>query len=125
MRRILIAASVFALLGGTALASDDDTMSGFYGNTAVSSGGMLEAHTHYRADHTFDVAASGMGQTFNGKGTWALDGKGNVCRTFEVAPPMGPNPSCGPIAAHKVGDTWTVTGADGNTRTLTLKAGIQ
>ena len=124
MRRILMATSVLALCAGPALAADD-IMAGYYGNTAISSGGMFEAHTHYRADHTFDVAASGMGQTFNGKGTWALDGKGNVCRTFEVAPPMGPNPQCSPIAAHKVGDTWTVTGADGNTRTLTLKPGIQ
>jgi hypothetical protein len=124
MRKILIAASVFALCGGGAFAGDDATMSGFYGNTAVSTGGMFEAHTHYKADHSFDLTATGMGQTFNGKGTWALDGKGNICRTFETAPPGMPNPNCGPIAPHKVGDTWTVT-TGGNTRTLTLKAGIQ
>jgi len=123
MRNILIAATALTLMAAPALAADD-IMAGFYGNTVVSTGGMFEAHTHYRADHTFDVAASGMGQTFNGKGTWALDGKGNVCRTFEVAPPMGPNPQCGPIAAHKVGDKWQVT-ANGNTRDVELKAGIQ
>ena len=123
MQRFLLAATALALIAAPALAADD-IMAGFYGNTAVSTGGMFEAHTHYRADHTFDTAATGMGQTFNGKGTWALDGKGNICRTFEVAPPMGPNPQCGPIAAHKVGDTWTVE-ANGSTRTVTLKAGIQ
>jgi opacity protein-like surface antigen len=124
MRRILMAAAALALCSGAAMAGDDDVMSGFYGNTAISTGGMFEAHTHYKADHTFDLSATGMGQSFNGKGTWALDGKGNICRTFETAPMGMPNPNCGPIAAHKVGDSWSVT-ANGSTRTLKLVAGIQ
>ena len=123
MRNILIAASVFAFVAAPALAADD-VMAGFYGNTVVSTGGMMEIHTHYRADHTFDSSASAIMGSFNGKGSWKLDGADKICRTFEVAPPMGPNPNCGPIAAHKVGDTWTVT-AGSNTRTVTLKAGIQ
>jgi hypothetical protein len=39
----------------------DDMMAGFYGNTVVSVGGALESHTHYRADHTFDVTATSSG----------------------------------------------------------------
>jgi hypothetical protein len=125
MKRIFIAACAFALCTGAAFAGDDDTMGGFYGNTIVSTGGMAEIHSHYAADHTFDLVGSMMGMSKTFKGTWALDGKGNVCRTYvgEV-PPNATNPQCTPIAAHKVGDTWTVT-FNGNTRTLTVKAGIQ
>jgi hypothetical protein len=65
----------------------------------------------------------GMSKTF--KGTWALDGKGNLCRTFDGdVPPNTANPLCTPVAAHKIGDTWAVD-ANGSTRTVTLKAGIQ
>src|SRR6185436_19092158 len=53
MRRVLIAASAIALFAMPTFAADD-IMTGFYGNTVVSTGGMFEAHTHYRADHTFD-----------------------------------------------------------------------
>jgi hypothetical protein len=124
MRKILIATSVFALCATPVFAADD-VMAGFYGNTAVASGGMIESHTHYRADHTFDITAHAMGTDYVFKGTWKIDDKGQLCRTYaDPAPPNTPNPLCTPIEAHKVGDTWTVT-MNGNTRTITLKAGIQ
>ena len=124
MKDLLIAASVLALVSAPALAADD-VMAGYYGNTAVASGGMAETHTHYRADHTFDVSATAMGMSYNFKGTWAVDDKGQLCRTYaDPAPPNTPNPLCTPVAAHKVGDTWTVT-MGGNSRTITLMAGIQ
>lgn len=124
MRTLLICASVTALCAGPAFAADD-VMAAFYGNTIVSTGGMAEIRVHYRADHTFDLTGSMMGMSGTFKGTWALDGKGNVCRTYvgEV-PPGTPNPQCRPIVAHKIWDVWTVT-ANGSTRTLTLKAGVQ
>ena len=124
MRRLLIAASAVALFATPAMAADD-IMAGYYGNTAISSGGMFEAHTHYRADHTFDLSANALGQTYTFKGTWVIDDKGQLCRTYVgAAPPNAPNPLCIPAEAHKVGDTWTVT-MGGNTRTITLKAGVQ
>ena len=124
MRSILLAVSAVTLLAAPAFAADD-IMSGYYGNTAIATGGMLESHTHYRADHSFDVSASVMGQTYAFKGTWAIDAKGQLCRTYaDPAPPNTPNPLCTPAEAHKVGDTWTVT-MGSNTRTITLKAGIQ
>jgi hypothetical protein len=124
MRKFLTAASVIALSATPALAADD-AMAGFYGNTIVSTGGAAEIHTHYRADHTFDLVGSMMGMSQTFKGTWAEDGKGNVCRTFAGdAPPNTPNPLCAPLAAHKVGDSWSVT-MNGNTRALTVKAGVQ
>jgi hypothetical protein len=102
----------------------DDLMAGFYGNTIVSTGGVAEIHTHYRADHSFDLVGSMLGMSRTYKGSWTLDGKGDVCRTFAGdPPPQTPNPLCTPIAAHKIGDSWTVT-MDGKTRALSLKAGV-
>jgi hypothetical protein len=122
MKRFLIAA--FALCATPALAADD-VMASYYGNTVISTGGASEARSHYRADHSFDMTGSMMGMSKSFKGTWALDGKGNLCRTFEgELPPNTTNPLCTPIAAHKIGDTWTLD-ANGQTRTVTLKAGIQ
>jgi len=124
MTRLLIAASIAALCATPALAADD-VMANTFGNTVVSTGGMSEVHTHYRADHSFDMVGSMMGMSRTFKGSWALDGKGNLCRTFDgETPPNATNPLCTPIAAHKIGETWTVT-ADGKTRTVTLKAGVQ
>jgi hypothetical protein len=122
MRRFLIAISWTALCAAPAAAADDDIMAGFYGNTIISTGGIVRVRTHYRADHTFDLVGSTMFMSGALKGTWALDGKGHVCRTaIGNLPPNVPNPSCSPIEAHKVGDSWK--SKDGK-QTYTLKAGI-
>lgn len=124
MRNFLIASSIIALCA-TPVFAGDEIMASTFGNTIVSTGGMSEVHTHYRADHSFDMVGSMMGISQTFKGTWALDGKGNLCRTFEGGtPPNTANPLCTPVAAHKIGDTWTVE-ANGQTRTVTLKSGIQ
>lgn len=120
-----LATALFALMATSAFAADDP-MASYYGNTIVSTGGMGEVHSHYRADHSFDMVGSAMGMTMTFKGTWAEDGKGNICRTFTSSPPPGtPNPLCRPLPPHKIGDTWTMTQPDGSTRTLSLKAGVQ
>jgi hypothetical protein len=124
MPKFLLAASIAALCATPAFAGDE-IMANTFGNTVVSTGGMSEVRSHYRADHSFDMAASMMGMSKTFKGSWALDGKGNLCRTFDgEAPPNTTNPLCTPIAAHKMGDTWTVE-TNGQTRTVTLKPGIQ
>jgi hypothetical protein len=123
VRTSIVVASVLVLSSAPGLAGDD-IMAGYYGNTVVSVGGVLESHTHYRADHTFDVSATAMGQSFNDKGTWAIDDKGQLCRTYESPPPGFPNPLCIPAEAHKVGDSWTVS-VNGQTRNMSMKAGIQ
>ena len=124
MSKFLIAASVAALCATQAFVGDD-VMANTYGNTIVSTGGMSEVHTHYRADHSFDMVGSMMGMSKTFKGSWALDGKGNLCRIFDgETPPNTANPRCPPVAAHKVGDTWTME-SNGATRTVTLKPGIQ
>jgi len=124
MMRLFVLGSAALLAASTAAIAADDMMAGYYGNTVVSVGGMLESHTHYRADHTFDLTATAMGQSFNGKGTWAIDDKGQLCRTYETPPPGMPNPLCIPAESHKVGDSWTVS-VNGQSRNMSLKAGIQ
>lgn len=119
MRSLLLAISLVAL-SGTAMAADN-MMAEFYGNTIVSKGGMADTHSYYNADHTFRMTAPAFGMEW--KGTWKLDGT-TLCRTFEKTPPGTSNPLCTPLAAHKVGDTWTAT-ADGKTRTVSLVKGIQ
>jgi hypothetical protein len=124
MIRLFGALCALVLVAGAAVAADD-VMANLYGNTVVSTGGVAEIHTHYRADHSFDMVASRMGMSRTFKGTWAIDGKGTLCRTFVGdAPPDTPNPLCIQFAPHKVGDTWTLQ-INGSSRTMTLKAGVE
>lgn len=120
MRAFLIAASLVVVSASAAFAGDD-MMAGYFGNTAIVTGGMTETRTYYNADHTFILKAPSFNMEW--KGTWKVDGA-NLCRTYEKAPPGVPNPFCTPLAAHKPGDTWTMT-MDGKTRTVSLVKGIQ
>ena len=118
MMRVLILGVAFsAAIAGAAFAADEDVMAGFYGNTTVATGGMAETHTAYSADHSFVMKVPSFGVEFKGK--WAIN-NGQLCRTFDSPPPGVTNPLCTPIAAHKVGDTWTM-----GDRTVTLIKGVQ
>ena len=118
MRALVLGAA--ALLVSTSLAFADDIMAGYYGNTIISKSAMGEVHSHYKADHTFDGTASGALGSMALKGTWAFDDKGQLCRTYDTPPPGISNPFCTPWAAHKVGDSWTMSD-----RSITLAPGIQ
>jgi len=124
MRRILGAVSVL-VLGSVSAFAAADVMAGFYGNTVVVTGDAFQARVHYRADHTLDISGKASGQAFSTKGTWKIDDKGQICRSYETTPPTMPNPLCTAATAHKVGDTWTVTTLTGSPRSITLVAGIQ
>jgi hypothetical protein len=121
MIRSVLLGAVLSVGAAVSASAGDDVMSGYYGNTAISTGGKAELHTVYNADHTFVMKVPAYGMEF--KGTWALTGA-TLCRTYESPPPGVTNPLCTPIEAHKVGDTWTLD-ADGNTRTITLVKGVQ
>ncbi|HXM00698.1 MAG TPA: hypothetical protein VN932_12275 [Rhizomicrobium sp.] len=111
MRTILLAAAFAAL--SLSAANADDLLATRYGNTVVvkmTSG--MEVHMYYAADGTFTGKVMGMNYPL--KGTWKSDGS-NVCLTYDPAPPNMTNPSCTPVVAHQVGDSWT---ANGNTATL-------
>ena len=99
---------------GAASAAALLAMLGVFWSGSASAQGKLDA--------TYSVTLGGVPV---GKGTWSIDGTGQLCRHYDdPAPPNTPNPLCTPIEAHKVGDSWTMT-MGGNSRTITLKAGIE
>jgi hypothetical protein len=124
MRRILGAAAVVLLSSVPALAATD-VMAGFYGNTVVVTGAGFQAHVHYSANHTLDMSGTASGKAFSTKGSWKIDAKGQICRSYKTTPPTMTNPLCTAATAHKVGDTWTVTTPTGSSRNIALVAGIQ
>jgi hypothetical protein len=94
-----------------------------FGNTTIATTASGQTvKSYYNADHTFTTKSGA--QAFDG--TWKVDGD-TVCLTYSSATalPHGmTNPTCVPIAAHAVGDTWTV-GEGLQKRTITLVQGIQ
>jgi opacity protein-like surface antigen len=123
MNRVVLVAALALLLATPAVAGDD-VMAGFYGNTVISTSQMGESHTHYKADHTFDSSLTGGMGSFTATGTWSVDDKGQLCRTYDKPPPGLPNPFCLPIEAHKTGDSWTIT-FNGQSVPVAMKAGIE
>jgi len=123
MKKTLLVTAALAF-ATPAFAAGEDVMQSYFGNTLVVSGGMVDSYTHFHPDHTFDATASVLGAKIVRKGTWNINDKGELCRTLEDPPAGAPNPLCFSLALHKPGDSWTMT-VNGNTRTLTLKAGIQ
>ena len=117
MKRILLGLCVAGLTASAALADGTDPMANLYGNTlvVVDKGGM-ESHTMYNADHTFSGIVPSMGYKYGG--TWAVNDKGELCRTFDPPVPGRTNPDCDPqeSTTHAVGDKWS--SADGGSVTL-------
>jgi hypothetical protein len=122
MRFILAASAALSL--STAAIAADDIMANYYGNTVIGKSAMGQSHTHYRANHTFDAAMSNEQGSMDTAGTWAINDKGELCRTYTTPVPGMPNPSCVAWAAHKVGDSWQIT-VNGRTSEIALVAGIQ
>jgi hypothetical protein len=122
MRAILLSAVL--VLATTAALADEDVMASRYGNTtdSVDSQG-IHTKLYYSADHTFKADVGGT----KVNGSWKVD-SGTICLTY-ANPPASmpatmPNPTCLPVMAHKVGDTWT-TGEGAMKRSVSLKPGIQ
>ena len=87
MRRILLATAAAILIATPAFAGDE-LMANFLGNTVIATGGMAETHTHYKADHSFDLVGSMMGMSKTFQGTWELKGT-QLCRTYTGDLPPG------------------------------------
>jgi opacity protein-like surface antigen len=117
MRSFLIAASLAVLSATAAFAADDSTIATRFGNTVVAKGTFGEVHLYFNADHSFTGKVVSM--NYGLKGSWKIDGD-NLCLTYDPVPPGMINPSCAPIAAHKVGESWTANG-----RAISLVQGIQ
>ncbi len=115
--RSFIAVASLLVLSAAAYAGDDEIMGTRYGNTVVVHETMGTSRIWYSKDHTFAAANWIMGIS----GKWEIkDGK-TICLHYnDPAPPLHPNPECESVAAHKVGDKWTLNGRD-----FELVAGIQ
>ncbi|MBV9329966.1 MAG: hypothetical protein JOZ55_00270 [Alphaproteobacteria bacterium] len=124
MRIHLLAAGTLALALPLALSAraGDEVMANYFGNTVVAQSQMGIAKIHYRPNHTFGGTASGPGGEIQLSGSWKIDEKGQLCRSYEHAPPGSPSDFCTPWEAHKVGDSWTMT-ANGQTAQISLVAG--
>ncbi len=109
-----IAALAFGLaFAGVAQAQSIDNA---FGNTVVvtlQNGASLRYH--FNADRTFTLFAP---DNTSQSGTWEITGN-QLCLTSEA---MGR--TCSALEGDRqVGDTWTSTGGDGSTVTLTLQRG--
>ncbi len=109
MRFTIIAASLVAASAIGAYAGDDDIMGTRYGNTTLVHETLGTSRIWYNKDHTFTAANWIMSVS----GKWEIkDGK-TICLHYnDPAPPLHPNPECESIAAHKIGDKWTLGGRD-------------
>jgi hypothetical protein len=120
--RAILAGSAAVLFASAAMA-DDSVIASRFGNTTIATGASGQtAKLYYNADHTFTMKTGAQ----SASGTWKLDGS-TVCLTYSSSMPLPPgmtNPTCVPITAHAVGDTWTV-GEGAQKRTITLVQGIQ
>ena len=123
MHKMPIAVAALLMCAAPSFAGDE-VMTNYFGNTVVTKSAMGESHMHYRADHSFDVALMAMGMSHDTAGTWKIDDKGQLCRTYAQVPPGMPNPLCTVWAAHKIGDRWKMD-LNGSTRELTLVKGIE
>jgi hypothetical protein len=126
MRIALIAlAGVFALSASSALA--DDPMANTYANTVVSKDSKgMSSSLLFNQDGTYTIKATGPdGKPIAIPGTWTLKDGGKTICLATAAPPGTPPapPSCSPLQAHSVGDTWTVTNDQNQTFTVSLTAG--
>jgi len=126
MRIALIAlAGAFALSASSALA--DDPMANTYANTVVSKDSKgMSSSLLFNQDGTYTIKATGPdGKPIAIPGKWSLKDDGKTICLVTAAPPNTPPapPSCSPLQAHNVGDTWTVTNDQNQTFTVSLTAG--
>lgn len=124
--------AIIALAGGFAFAASsaalaDDPMANTYSNTVVSkdSKGMTSSLL-FNQDGTYTLKATGPdGKPVMIPGTWTLKDGGKTICLATAAPPNTPPapPSCSPLQAHSVGDSWTVTNDQNQTFDVSLTAG--
>lgn len=115
MQKVLAAASALALAFVAAPAFADGTTDVYAANTVVATaanGAVLRFKFNPGGAYTMTAGD----QTITG--AWAVE-NGQFCLT-----PQGGEKSCSAHSdARKVGDTWTVTGADGVSYSVTIVAG--
>ena len=119
MKRIFLAAAVFAVSSTAAIA---DQFTGYYGNTVTITypdGTMVNAYVN--PDKTWERK---MADGKSVKGTFEEKSDGMVCFTQTEPPPAADaKPVCTKVDAHKVGDSWSTKDDKGKETKYTLTAG--
>lgn len=110
---VAVTVAVFALAAAPALA--DGATDAYVANTVVAKGANgAELRFHFNADGSYTMKTGEQSVA----GRWAVENN-QFCLT-----PQGGEKSCSPHApTRKIGDTWSVTGADGVQYAVTLVAG--
>lgn len=115
MRKIVAATAVLALTLVAAPAFADGTADVYAANTVVATGAN-GAVLRFKFDPGGAYTMSAGDQSITG--AWVVEGD-KFCLT-----PQGGEKSCSPHSAdRKIGDVWTVTGADGVQYSVTVVAG--
>ena len=119
------AAFVFA----TSAASADDPMLVTYGNTVTTKNAKtgMTGELLFNADGTYQAKRRRRRwKTCRVSGKWAVKGTGaTLCLTPQLPAntPNAPGPSCSPLAAHPVGQHWSVTNDVGESFDVVVTAG--
>jgi hypothetical protein len=128
MRKFIILGAMIAVGFAFAAMAADDPLGGVYGNTIVMAYKGETTKLWIYTDGTF-TGESSKGQKFSGK--WALkENNTKFCTTSDLpanAPTDTPAPkeSCFAFeGGHKVGDVWEQTEANGEKKTIEIKAGM-
>jgi hypothetical protein len=124
LREVKMRIAVIALTSGFLFAATsalaDDLMANTYANTVVTkdSKGMTSSLL-FNQDGTYTIKATGPdGKPVQIPGKWTFKDDGKTICLAAAAPP-----SCSPLQAHSVGDSWTVTNDQNQTFNVSLTAG--
>jgi len=124
--RTLVLAGAVVLFAGAAFA--DDPMANTYANTVVTKdrGTGQSSTLLFNQDMSYTGKTTGPNGPVTYSGTWSLrDGGKTICLAPTV--PAGtanpPTPNCSPLAAHNVGDSWTVTNDQNQSFDVSITAG--
>lgn len=122
MKKILLGAAALVLSAGMAHAEDLFAIA--YGNTVTQTApDGTKRITYVNADKTWEQK---MPDGTVLKGTYAWKDASNVCFTLTDPAPKDPAQAtnCNKIEGnHKLGDTWTEKGEDGQDYTMSITAG--
>ena len=104
MKKIMLAALAAIALTTSAFAGDEVMATRFGNTTKVTYPGNMVVKIWYSADHTFTGESGGNAIA----GTWKIDGDKICVTTTTGSMPNMPATQCNPVAARKVGESWTL-----------------
>lgn len=127
--RIAMLALAGAFLFAATAAYADDPMANTYGNTVTTKSAKTGAvgTLLFNADGTYTATGTGPdGKAITYPGKWVTKDSGaTLCLTPQLpaGTPNAPGESCSPLAAHPIGEHWTVTNSAGESFDVVVSKG--